>query len=53
MRGNVSDCMFGWNNQSWNLNCFKDGYSVTQATRHTSPTSRDGSSPSRGRETRS
>uniref|UniRef100_A0A3Q3WIJ3 NACHT domain-containing protein n=1 Tax=Mola mola TaxID=94237 RepID=A0A3Q3WIJ3_MOLML len=27
-RGNRSDCVFGWNNQSWSLNCSDDGYSV-------------------------
>ncbi|XP_041825047.1 NLR family CARD domain-containing protein 3-like isoform X2 [Melanotaenia boesemani] len=35
-RGNNRDCMFGWNNQSWSLNCSDDdGYSVWNNNRKT------------------
>ncbi|KAM9306757.1 stonustoxin subunit alpha-like isoform 1-T1 [Pholidichthys leucotaenia] len=27
-KGSSYDCMFGWNNQSWSLECSDDGYSV-------------------------
>ncbi|KAM9306615.1 LOW QUALITY PROTEIN: uncharacterized protein KZ484_000031 [Pholidichthys leucotaenia] len=27
-KGGSYDCMFGWNNQSWSLECSDDGYSV-------------------------
>ncbi|XP_065820161.1 tripartite motif-containing protein 16-like [Labrus bergylta] len=27
-KGNSDDCLFGWNNQSWNLTCCDEGFSV-------------------------
>ncbi|XP_078109905.1 NACHT, LRR and PYD domains-containing protein 3-like isoform X2 [Sander vitreus] len=27
-RGDIDDCLFGYNDQSWSLNCSDDGYSV-------------------------
>ncbi|XP_047210631.1 stonustoxin subunit alpha-like [Girardinichthys multiradiatus] len=27
-KGNIYDCLFGWNDQSWSLSCSDDGYSV-------------------------
>uniref|UniRef100_A0A3Q1IGI9 NACHT domain-containing protein n=1 Tax=Anabas testudineus TaxID=64144 RepID=A0A3Q1IGI9_ANATE len=34
-RGNINECVFGWNDQSWSLNCFDDGYSVLHNNRFT------------------
>ncbi|XP_067333838.1 protein NLRC3-like [Channa argus] len=32
-KGNSDDCLFGWNNQSWSLNCSDHGYYVWHNTR--------------------
>uniref|UniRef100_A0A3B4THD2 NACHT domain-containing protein n=1 Tax=Seriola dumerili TaxID=41447 RepID=A0A3B4THD2_SERDU len=34
-RGNRKDCVFGWNDQSWSLNCSDFGYSVCHNNRET------------------
>ncbi|KAM6893631.1 protein NLRC3-like [Xenentodon cancila] len=39
-KGNSDDCVFGWNDHSWSLNCSDDGrYSVCHNNRETSPSS--------------
>uniref|UniRef100_A0A3Q1JDL8 B30.2/SPRY domain-containing protein n=1 Tax=Anabas testudineus TaxID=64144 RepID=A0A3Q1JDL8_ANATE len=35
-RGNIKDCVFGWNDQSWSLFCYDGGYSVLHNSRRTS-----------------
>uniref|UniRef100_A0A3B5A3B3 B30.2/SPRY domain-containing protein n=1 Tax=Stegastes partitus TaxID=144197 RepID=A0A3B5A3B3_9TELE len=35
-RGDISDCVFGWNDQSWTLFCSDDGFSVRHNNRKTS-----------------
>uniref|UniRef100_A0A3Q3VYY8 NACHT domain-containing protein n=1 Tax=Mola mola TaxID=94237 RepID=A0A3Q3VYY8_MOLML len=45
-RGNRSDCVFGWNNQSWSLNCSDDGYSVCHNDKWTNLPSSSSSSSS-------
>ncbi|XP_075946224.1 NACHT, LRR and PYD domains-containing protein 3-like [Anarhichas minor] len=48
-RGSSRDCMFGWNDQSWSLECSDGGYSVThnkKGTHFTSSTSTTSSSSS-------
>uniref|UniRef100_A0A8C9XS36 B30.2/SPRY domain-containing protein n=1 Tax=Sander lucioperca TaxID=283035 RepID=A0A8C9XS36_SANLU len=38
-RGNSDNCVFGYNDQSWSLNCSDDGYSVWHNNRKTSVSS--------------
>ncbi|XP_078126064.1 receptor-interacting serine/threonine-protein kinase 3-like isoform X2 [Sander vitreus] len=38
-RGDSNDCLFGWNNQSWSLQCSDVGYSVSHNKRGTGLTS--------------
>uniref|UniRef100_A0A8P4K5M8 Protein NLRC3 n=1 Tax=Dicentrarchus labrax TaxID=13489 RepID=A0A8P4K5M8_DICLA len=47
-RGESRDCVFGWNDQSWSLQCSDDGYSVCHNKRRT-PISSSSSSSSSGR----
>ncbi|XP_062416142.1 protein NLRC3-like isoform X2 [Pungitius pungitius] len=44
-KGNSSDCLFGWNNQSWSLICSEDGYYVRHNTKETPITTTTPSSP--------
>ncbi|XP_053176679.1 stonustoxin subunit alpha-like [Scomber japonicus] len=34
-KGDSDDCVFGWNDQSWSLECSNDGYSVRHNKRET------------------
>ncbi|XP_035987306.1 LOW QUALITY PROTEIN: NLR family CARD domain-containing protein 3-like, partial [Fundulus heteroclitus] len=34
-KGDIEDCVFGWNDHSWGLNCSDDGYSVWHNKRQT------------------
>ncbi|XP_042245629.1 NLR family CARD domain-containing protein 3-like [Thunnus maccoyii] len=45
-KGNSDDCVFGYNDQSWSLNCSDDGYSVIHNSRDTSIPSSSSSSTS-------
>ncbi|XP_070786566.1 NLR family CARD domain-containing protein 3-like isoform X2 [Enoplosus armatus] len=45
-RGGREDCLFGWNDQSWSLDCSDDGYSVWYNNRRTSSYSSSSSSSS-------
>ncbi|XP_067465235.1 ribonuclease inhibitor-like [Thunnus thynnus] len=46
-KGNSDDCLFGWNDQSWSLDCSDDGrYSVCHNKRSTSISSSSSSSSS-------
>ncbi|XP_068424426.1 protein NLRC3-like [Clinocottus analis] len=48
-RGNSEDCLFGENDQSWNLICSDDGYSVCHNETRTPITFASSSSPPSGR----
>ncbi|KAL7382919.1 hypothetical protein ABVT39_001618 [Epinephelus coioides] len=45
-KGRNNDCVFGWNDQSWSLNCSDHGYSVWHNNKQTYTTSSSSSSSS-------
>nr|XP_046245915.1 NACHT, LRR and PYD domains-containing protein 12-like [Scatophagus argus] len=45
-KGNIDDCVFGWNNQSWSLTCSDVGFSVWHNNRSTDLHSSSSSSSS-------